>query len=84
LPPSPVAAAAGSLPSYSPPRIAVQAAIKDIRKVTPSQNILTKISVADPDPLDPYVLGLLDPDQNPLVRGLDPALDQDPSITKQK
>jgi hypothetical protein len=37
LPPSPVAAAAGSLPSYSPPRIAVQAAIKDIRKVTPSQ-----------------------------------------------
>jgi hypothetical protein len=31
-------------------------------------------------------LGLLDPDQDPLVRGLDPnpAPDPDPSITKQK
>ncbi len=28
--------------------------------------------VADPDPSDPYVLGLLDPDPNPLVRGTDP------------
>jgi hypothetical protein len=43
-----------------------------------------KPSVADPDPnpdpSDPYVLGLLDPD--PLVRGMDP--DLDPSIIKQK
>jgi hypothetical protein len=31
---------------------------------------------------DPYVLGLLDPDPNPLVRGTDP--DQDPSVIKQK
>jgi hypothetical protein len=36
----------------------------------------------DPDPSDPYVCGLLDPDPNPLVRGLDP--DPDLSITKQK
>ncbi len=33
-----------------------------------------KTSVADPDPelWDPYVLGLLDPDPVPLVRGTDP------------
>ncbi len=37
-------------------------------------------SVADPDPLDPHVLGLLDPDRDPLVRGVDP----DPSINMQK
>jgi hypothetical protein len=43
-------------------------------------------SVADPDPSDPYGFGLLDPDPDPLVRGMDPdaALDPDPSITKQK
>jgi hypothetical protein len=35
-------------------------------------------SVADPDPSDPYVLGLLDPD--PLARGTGP----DPSIIKRK
>ncbi len=35
--------------------------------------------VADPDPLDPYVLGLLNPD--PLVRGMDP--DPVHSILKQ-
>ncbi len=34
----------------------------------------------DPDPLDPHVLGLLDPD--PLVRGMD--LDPDPAIIMQK
>ncbi len=42
-------------------------------------------SVADPDPSDPHVfglLGLLDPDLDPLTRGMDP--DPDPSITKQK
>ncbi len=33
---------------------------------------------------DPYVLGLLDPDPDPLVRNMDPDLDPDPSITKQK
>ncbi len=38
--------------------------------------ILFKVSVADPDP---YVLGLLDPDPDLLVRGLDP----DPYIIKQ-
>ncbi len=36
-------------------------------------------SVADPDP---YFLGLLDPDPDPLVRGMDP--DPDSSITKEK
>jgi hypothetical protein len=36
--------------------------------------------VADPDPSDPHVFGLLDPDPDPLVRGVD----TDPSITKQK
>ncbi len=30
-----------------------------------------------PDPSDPYVFGLLDPDPDPLVRGMDP--DPDPS-----
>jgi hypothetical protein len=43
-------------------------------------------SVPDPDPPDPHVFGLLDPD--PLVRGMDPdpdpALDPDPSIIMQK
>jgi hypothetical protein len=29
-------------------------------------------------------LGLLDPDPDPLVRGMDPALDPDPSIIMQK
>ena len=38
-------------------------------------------SVADTDPNpDPHVLGLLDPDPDPLVRVMDP----DPSIIKQK
>jgi hypothetical protein len=45
-------------------------------------------SVADPDSPDPHVLGLLDPDPDPLVRGMDldpdPVSDPDPSITKQK
>jgi hypothetical protein len=35
-----------------------------------------------PDPPDPQVLGLLDPDPDPLVRGMDP--DPDPSIIMQK
>ncbi len=43
-------------------------------------NIAYICNVADPDPSDPYVLGLLDPD--PFVRGLDP--DPDTSITDQK
>ncbi len=48
---------------------------------------LPTTSVADPDP---HVLGLLDPDPDPLVRGMDPdpgpALDPDPdpSIIMQK
>ncbi len=45
----------------------------------------TVSSVADPDsnpdPWDPFVLGLLDPD--PLVRGMDPDPDPDPAIIKQ-
>ncbi len=40
--------------------------------------VTPQTSVADPE--DPYVLGLLDPDPDPLVRGIDP----DPSIIKQK
>ncbi len=36
-----------------------------------SKNI-DSASVADPNPLDPYVLGLVDPD--PLVRGMDPRI----------
>ncbi len=43
------------------------------------EHYMGKTSVADPDPLDPYVLGLLEPDPDPLVRGMNP----DPSITKQ-
>ncbi len=35
----------------------------------------------NPDPSDPYVFGLLDPD--PLVRAMDPDPDPDLSITKQ-
>jgi hypothetical protein len=35
-------------------------------------------------PLDPYFLGLLDLDQDPFVRGMDPAPDPDPSIIKKK
>jgi hypothetical protein len=44
---------------------------------------LQKQLVADPDP---HVLGLPDPDLDPLVRGMDPdpALDPDPSIIMQK
>jgi hypothetical protein len=39
----------------------------------------------DPDPSDPHVLGLLNPDPVPLVRGMDPdqAPDPDPSIIMQ-
>jgi hypothetical protein len=44
------------------------------------------ISVADPgpalDPPDPHFLSLLDPDPDPLERGMDP--DPDPSIIKRK
>ncbi len=45
---------------------------------------LALISVPDPDPPDPHVLGLPDPDS--LFRGMDLALnpDPDPSIIKQK
>ncbi len=47
---------------------------------------IVEISVADPDPQDPHVLGLPDPDL--LVRGTDPDPDPapipDPSIIKQK
>ncbi len=32
----------------------------------------------NPDPPDPHVLGLLDLDPDPVVRGVDPALDPDP------
>ncbi len=41
-------------------------------------------SGADPDLSDPYrtLLGLLDPDPSPLVRGMDP--NPDPSIIQQK
>jgi len=40
-----------------------------------SEHVLVYSSVGDPDPQDPHVLGLLDPD--PLVRGADP----DPDLT---
>ncbi len=42
------------------------------------------VSVADPDPSDPYFFGLLDPDPDPLVRGPGMDLDPDLSIIKQK
>jgi hypothetical protein len=47
---------------------------------------LFRIRAADPDPnlSDPCVLGLLDADPDPLVRGMDPDPNPDPSITKQK
>ncbi len=38
-------------------------------------------SVADPDPLDPFVLDLLDPDQDPIP---DSAPGPVPSVIKQK
>jgi hypothetical protein len=33
----------------------------------------------NPDPSDPYVGGLLDPDPDPLVRGMDPDAAPDPA-----
>jgi hypothetical protein len=42
-------------------------------------------SVEDPDPnLDPYVFGPHGSSPDPVVRGTDPDLDPDPSITQQK
>ena len=42
--------------------------------IYPTMNLpLVKTSVANPD-LNPYVLSLLDPDPDPLVRGMDPDL----------
>jgi hypothetical protein len=38
------------------------------------------LDLTDPDPPDPHVFGLTDPDPDPLVRGMDP----NPSISKQK
>jgi hypothetical protein len=40
------------------------------------------VSVADPEPPDPHVFGPLNPDPDPLVRGMDP--DLGPSIIQQK
>ncbi len=40
--------------------------------------ILAGLTSSVPDPLDPYVLGLLDPHPDPLVTSLDPA--PDPSL----
>jgi hypothetical protein len=34
--------------------------------------------IPDPDPPDPHVFGLMDPDSDPLVRGMDP--DPDPDL----
>ncbi len=42
----------------------------------------SSVADLDPDPEDPYALGLLNPDPDPLVRGTDPA--PDPSLIKQK
>jgi hypothetical protein len=44
------------------------------------------LRIWNPDPSDPYGFGLLNPDPDPLVRGMDPgaALDPDPFIIKQK
>jgi hypothetical protein len=42
--------------------------------------IWAKVATSVPDPSDPYVLSLLDPDPDPLVRGTDP----DSSISKAK
>jgi|LakMenE01Jun11ns_1017448.scaffolds.fasta_scaffold9726538_2 hypothetical protein len=48
-------------------------------------NITTQLcSVADQDPSDPYVLVILDPDPDPLVRGMDLDPVPDHSITKPK
>jgi hypothetical protein len=56
-----------------------------VAQVYPAVHICVPFrSVADPDPdsyPDPQFLGLLDPD--PLVRGMVPALNPDPSIIKQ-
>jgi hypothetical protein len=44
-------------------------------------NVHACIPDPDPDPPDPHVWVLLDPETEPLVRGMDP--DPDPSISKQ-
>ncbi len=56
------------------------------KKIPEPVLVYNKSSVADPDsdPSDPYVLGLLDPDPDTLVRGLDPDPAPDPSIIKLK
>ncbi len=54
--------------------------------VNPNISLTSPVSrLADLDPIpDPYVLGLLDSDPDPLVRGMDPDTAPDPSINKQK
>ncbi len=47
-------------------------------------SVLVCISVADPDHGIHRYLGLLNPDPDPLVRGIDRDPDPDPSIIKQK
>jgi hypothetical protein len=60
--------------------------IRGLKWYSTDPHLSLEISVADPNPdlypSDPYILGLLDPDPDPLVRGLDPDLDF--SIIKQK
>jgi hypothetical protein len=38
--------------------------------------LFTSVADPDPDPPDPHVLGLPDPDQDPIVRGMDPDPDR--------
>jgi hypothetical protein len=48
------------------------------------RSLYSSVGDPNPDPSDSYILGLLDSDPDPLVRGMDPVLDPDPSIIKQK
>jgi hypothetical protein len=57
---------------------------RDIHRSANIQHLDLNRSVADPDPSDSYISGLLDPDLDPLVRGMDPYPDPDPSIIKEK
>jgi hypothetical protein len=62
-----------SLPGICTPLAAFCAPCAYSTSVLPSR---IAFSVGDPDPQDPHVFGLPDPDQDPLVRGTDP----DPSL----
>jgi hypothetical protein len=71
-------------PGYRIVYISVRPWMKTQNLWLPTLHFLrTSVADLDPDPSDPYVLGLLDPDSDPLVRGMDPDPASDSSVTKQ-